>query len=137
MDDFDRAAVAGRRQGLIIAVGVPLFLIAGSYGDADLSTGSWERAIANVKIGETRSSDVRACLHEPRATTTSGSEEAWTYAWQHRGQLYTVKLTFKDSLLTELRRSRVQLPLSPETAATLPPDVVPLVPLPPNPVPPR
>ena len=71
----------------------------------------WERAIAHMKVGETRSADVRACLHRPVVATSRGNEERWSYVTARPstfgGSLRTVRLVFRDSVLTDVQRTEV------------------------------
>jgi hypothetical protein len=112
-----RAIKRGHRAMTIVAATMPIAVV-GYYVYASSYPGEafWHRTLAGLKIGETRSEDVRTCLHAPAATSISGTEAKWTYfttrpdAWWSRGSLGTVSFTFKDGVLTEVRRSEVKLP---------------------------
>jgi hypothetical protein len=71
----------------------------------------WERAIARMKVGETRSADVRVCLHRPDVATSHGHEQRWTYVTSRPttldGSLRVVRLVFRDSVLTDIERTEV------------------------------
>ena len=73
--------------------------------------GFWERVIPRLKVGETRSADVRLCLRRPDIATSSGGEQRWTYVTARPstlgGTLRTVRLTFRDSVLTDVQRTEV------------------------------
>jgi hypothetical protein len=76
----------------------------------------WREIVASAKPGETRSLDVRACLHEPDATSTSGTDERWTYFLRRpvfegpaTSSYRAVSFTFKDSVLVDVRRSELHV----------------------------
>ena len=73
--------------------------------------GFWERVIARARVGETRTADVRRCLHRPDIATSHASEERWTYVTARPttlgGSLRTVEFVFRDSVLTDVRRTEV------------------------------
>lgn len=137
LDDPARGGQVFRRNGVVVGAFFPLFFGALGYAATGLDASFWEQAVANLKIGETRSADVRACLGEPRAVTSSGTEEQWTYAWRHRDLLHAVNLTFEDSVLTGVRRSRVKVSGQHVPAATVPPDILPVLPVHTDSLPPR
>ena len=111
-----RAIESGRRAMTFAIATLPLVVLgAHMHASAYPDEAFWERALARVKIGETTSSDVRACLAAPSATSSSGAEERWTYVttrsdgwWSHHS-VSTVSLTFKNGVLAEVRRSAVNL----------------------------
>lgn len=112
-----RAIEKGHRAMILLAATLPIAVVGYHiYASSYPGEAFWQRTLARMKIGETRSGDVRTCLHAPAATSTSGTEEKWTYfttrpdAWQSRGSLGTVSFTFKEGVLTEVRRSEVKLP---------------------------
>jgi hypothetical protein len=37
----------------------------------------WDRVVARMKVGETKSADVRLCLQRPVVKTSNGVEERW------------------------------------------------------------
>lgn len=107
----------GRRAMNFALVSLPgifagQYLYQTSYPDEDF----WERAVARMKIGETTSADVRLCLHTPSARSSAGAEERWTYFMTRPGgrrfrrSSRSVTFTFSDGVLTEIRRSEVNLP---------------------------
>jgi hypothetical protein len=106
--DRDRRAMA------IIIGSLPIALV-GLHINQNSHPGEtfWQQTLARMKVGETRSADVRACLRAPSATSSTGAEETWTYfttrpdAWRYGGSLRTVSFTFKDGVLAEVRRSEV------------------------------
>ena len=71
----------------------------------------WERVISRMKVGETRSADVRLCLHRPDISMSNTKEERWTYVTARPsgldGTLRTVRLTFRDSVLADIERTEV------------------------------
>ena len=73
--------------------------------------GFWERVVARTKVGETRTVDVRRCLHRPDIATSHANEERWTYVTARPsplgGSLRTVEFVFHDSVLADLRRTEV------------------------------
>jgi outer membrane protein assembly factor BamE (lipoprotein component of BamABCDE complex) len=78
------AAQSASLNGNALEIGV-LGLAAGLtgqyiYNSAD-NTEAMDKAVQSLKIGETKSADVRACLGNPTTTTTHNTnEEAWTYS---------------------------------------------------------
>jgi hypothetical protein len=124
--DFEGGKALGRRT-MTIAVGSLPFALAGGYLYTRSYPGEsfWQRTLARMKIGETRSAQVRACLREPWATSVtttfgSGAQEEWTYAWKRWGSLHSVRFTFKDSVLAEVRRSRATLPVEDSETRAIP-----------------
>jgi hypothetical protein len=110
-----RAIENGRRAMTFAIATLPLvFLGAHMHASGYPGEAFWERALARMKVGETTSRDVRACLSTPSATSSSGAEERWTYVtarsdgWSSRS-LATVSLTFKNGVLAEVRRSALSL----------------------------
>jgi hypothetical protein len=99
--------------------GLPIVLTAGALGlgggfiaaTAYPSEAFWQVTLARAQTGLTTPDDVRSCLHEPSGTSTAGTEEQLIYrvrpsgafAWGHR--LADVRFTFKDGVLTEVRRA--------------------------------
>jgi outer membrane protein assembly factor BamE (lipoprotein component of BamABCDE complex) len=73
----------------------------------------WQNTMSQIKVGETRTEDVRQCLGSPTASTSSGAEETWTYATAKTGFLgvggsaRTVAITFKDSVVSKLNKTAV------------------------------
>jgi hypothetical protein len=119
------------RKTIALALGsVPIvafgyYLHANSYPTESF----WQQTLARMKIGETRSTDVRACLHAPSGVTSSiaDREEQWTYYAARpdprRHGVRTVSFTFKDSVLADVRRSETRLPVGlvwPETVPVVP-----------------
>jgi len=112
------AAIDRGRRAMTFAFGtIPIialggYLHEGSYPDEAF----WERALARLKVGETTTADVRTCLHAPPAFTSVGAEERWTYfmtrpgMWRSRRSYRSVTLTFNDGVLTEIRRSELNVP---------------------------
>jgi hypothetical protein len=82
----------------------------------------WQRMLAGMKTGQTRIEDVRECLRDPSATSSAGSEDKLTYftsrplTWETGGTFRAVSLTFRDSVLVEVRRSEVKLPVRSDTS---------------------
>lgn len=88
-----------------------------------------DQAVQSLKIGETRASDVVACMGRPRTTTTRNStDETWTYtmtkahskggpaiyfvpivgslfAGSGSTEMRSVTLTFRDGLLTDVSKT--------------------------------
>ena len=107
----DGVTTARSRFRLVFAT-APIALVGALIADrAHPGEGFWERAIARLKVGETRSADVSLCLHRPEIATTRGAEERWTYVVERpagfRGRLRTVRLTFRDSVLTDVERTEM------------------------------
>ena len=73
-------ARAARGHFGVVAVTAPIaiagFVLANNARPAEKF---WEGAIARLKVGETRSADVRLCLHRPDVSSSNGAEERWTY----------------------------------------------------------
>lgn len=99
----------------VVAITAPVALtglfIAGRASPGD---GFWENVVAHLKVGETRSGDVRSCLQRPQAKTSNGSEEHWTYVTSRPSVLiapryHSLRLTFRDSILTEVLTKEVDL----------------------------
>lgn len=71
----------------------------------------WQRVVTRLKVGETRTADVRLCLHRPNVSSTSAAQEQWTYLIARPsalgGTLRTMRLTFRDSVLTNVERTEV------------------------------
>lgn len=72
----------------------------------------WESVISRMKVGETRAADVRLCLHRPDASSSSTTEERWTYVTARPTGIFsdtyrTVRLTFRDSVLANVERTEV------------------------------
>ena len=75
--------------------------------------GFWENVIARLKVGETKSADVRSCLQRPQVKTSNGREERWTYVMYHPSVLdaprfHSLRLTFRDSVLAEVLTKEVE-----------------------------
>ena len=73
----------------------------------------WERVISRMKVGETKAADVRLCLHRPDASSSSTTEERWTYVTARPSGVFgdtyrTVRLTFRDSVLANVERTEVK-----------------------------
>jgi hypothetical protein len=116
-EDAPRQIDRGRRAMTLAIASLPItFLGYHIYQSSYPDEAFWRRTLARMKIGETRSVDVRTCLRAPSATSSSGAEEKLTYftsrpaGWWDGGPIRTVSFTFKDSVLTEVRRSEVRLP---------------------------
>lgn len=100
----------------VIAITAPVALtglfIAGRASPGD---GFWENVVARLKVGETKSADVRSCLQRPQVKTSNGSEERWTYLTSRpsvldAGRVHSLRLTFRDSVLTEVLTKEVERP---------------------------
>ncbi len=110
-------AIENGRQAMMFAIATLPLVVLGAYmhDSAYPDEAFWARALERVKIGETTTGDVRACLAAPSATSSAGAEETWTYfttrshGWWSRGSLATVSFTFKNGVLTGVRRSEVNL----------------------------
>jgi len=88
--------------------------IAGLFiaGRAAPGDGFWDRVIARMKVGETKSADVRLCLQRPQVKTSNGVEERWTYVMARpvglvAPSLHSLRLTFRDSVLAEVLTTEV------------------------------
>jgi len=97
----------------VVAVTAPVAL-AGLFiaGRASPGEGFWQDVVARLKVGETKSADVRLCLQRPQVKTSNGSEERWTYVMTRPAVLdapryRSLRLTFRDSLLTEVLTKEV------------------------------
>jgi len=97
----------------VVAMTAPVALaglvIAGRAAPDD---GFWERVIARMKVGETKSADVRLCLQRPLVKTSNGTEERWTYVMARptgfvAPSLHSLRLTFRDSVLAEVLTKEV------------------------------
>ncbi|HKG96067.1 MAG TPA: hypothetical protein VKA84_29410 [Gemmatimonadaceae bacterium] len=117
---YEGGVIVGRRQ-MAIALGSVSVAAFGAVmaATSDPDEAFWQRTLSRAKVGETRSEQVRTCLHEPWGTSSTGLEERWTYAWARGGSLHTVSFTFKDSVLSEVRRSRVTLPADDSASPTV------------------
>lgn len=96
----------------LVAATAPIALAGLVIADrAQPGAGFWERVISRLEVGATRTADVSLCLHRPEIATTRGAEERWTYVVERptglRGRLRTVRLTFRDSVLTGVQREDV------------------------------
>ena len=86
----------------------------------------WKQVIARAKTGETRSADIRNCLHEPEGTSSAGTQEQWTYFLRRpliegAGKtVRTVTFSFQDSVLTQVRRTEVRTRPEDQTAPVIP-----------------
>ena len=65
-----------------------------------------------MKVGETKSADVRLCLQRPVVKTSNGVEERWTYVMARpvglvAPSLHSLRLTFRDSVLAEVLTKEV------------------------------
>jgi hypothetical protein len=136
-DAVPKAMDRGRRATTFAAASLPVLLVGlhlheSSYPDELF----WQRTLARMKVSETTREEVRACLHAPSATSSSGAEETWTYfttrpgAWRSGRSVRTVSLTFKDGVLAEVRRSEVNLRPGDAWPVTEPVPVV--IPVPPS-----
>ena len=71
----------------------------------------WQRVMTRMKVGETRAADVRLCLRRPDVSSSSASEERWTYVTARPtalgGALRALRLTFRDSVLADVERTEV------------------------------
>lgn len=107
----DGAKVASNHF-VVIAATSPL-LLGGFFIARQATPGEsfWERVISRMKVGETRSADVRLCLHRPDVSISSTKEERWTYVtarpFSTSGNFRMVRLTFRDSVLADIERTEV------------------------------
>jgi hypothetical protein len=75
------------------------------------SDGFWQSAYSQIKVGETREEDIGQCLGSPRATTSSGPEETWTYSTSSAGFLgmggsaKSLSISFKVGRVSSLRKT--------------------------------
>lgn len=121
--DFSQAS---RSSAIIGASLVPGLLGAYLRWSAYPNESFWQRTLAGMKTGETRIEDVRECLRDPSATSSAGSEEKLTYFTSRPitldvgGTFRAVSLTFRDSVLVELRRSEVKLPARSSDTSPIP-----------------
>jgi hypothetical protein len=82
-------------------------------GRASPGESFWKNVVAQLKVGETKSADVRSCLQRPQVKTTTGTEERWTYV-MYRPSLFeptgfnSLRLTFRDSVLAEVMTKEVE-----------------------------
>lgn len=97
----------------VVAITAPVAL-AGLFiaGRASPGDGFWENVVARLKVGETKSGDVRSCLQRPQAKMSNGREERWTYVTSRPSVLdapryHSLRLTFRDSILTEVLTEEV------------------------------
>jgi hypothetical protein len=110
-----------------VGAGLGLFLVA-AYLDLHSypNESFWQRTLEQAKVGETRSADVRACLHEPWASSSSIAEQTLTYFTTHpnhpasSGRVRAVSFVFRDSVLRDVRRYEVHLRETPERQLALP-----------------
>jgi hypothetical protein len=71
----------------------------------------WQSTMSQIKVGQTRSDDLRQCLGAPSGTTSSGVEETWTYQTAHSGFLgfggsaRSVSITMKDAVVSNVRKT--------------------------------
>src|SRR5262249_34845118 len=98
---------------------VPILIVGTSAGivgyllrtNAKPSDDFWRATLAQMKLRETKSAEVRDCLLTPSATSSSGAEEIWTYytqsvgLWRIGGSTRSVIITFKNGVLANIRRS--------------------------------
>ena len=110
------AKVAGshfRVIGMTAPVALAGLVIAGRAAPGD---GFWDRVISRMKVGETKSADVRLCLLRPVVKTSNGVEERWTYVMARpvglvvAPSLHSLSLTFRDSVLSEVLTTEVNRP---------------------------
>jgi hypothetical protein len=92
----------------VVAITAPVALT-GLFiaGRASPGEGFWENVVAHLKVGETKSTDVRSCLQRPQVRTSNGREERWTYLTVRpsvfdASHLHSLQLTFRDSVLAEV-----------------------------------
>jgi len=92
----------------VIAVTAPVAL-AGLFiaGRASPGESFWRNVVARLKVGETKSADVRRCLDGPAVRTTNGAEEQWTYLTASPSLLtptrfHSLDLVFRDSVLSQV-----------------------------------
>jgi hypothetical protein len=97
----------------VIALTAPV-AITGLFiaGRASPGDGFWKDVVTRLKVGETKSADVRSCLQRPHIRTSTGSEERWTYVMYRPSileipQYHSLRLTFRDSVLTEVLTTEV------------------------------
>jgi hypothetical protein len=106
------AKVAGshfRVVGATAPIAIGGLFIAGRAAPGD---GFWDRVISRMKVGETKSADVRLCLQRPLVKTSNGTEERWTYVMARpvgliAPSLHSLRLTFRDSVLAEVLTTEV------------------------------
>lgn len=122
-------ASSGRSAAMGFAVGVPLFLIGGAVRELGYPSESFfERAIAGMKTGETRSADVRTCLSAPVATSSNGKVEEWTYFTSRPGftrSIKSVKFTFREGVLAEIQHAQLDGDALAERLPSIPATVTP------------
>lgn len=108
--------------------GVPIVLAAGALGlggvvvagSAYPDESFWQVTLARAQTGLTTTDDVRSCLHEPNGTSVSGSQEQWTYrarpsaAFRMGHWVSGVEFTFKDGVLTAVKRTEAEADLRAE-----------------------
>lgn len=98
----------------VVAVTAPVALAALFVaGRASPGDHFWQGIVARLKVGETRSAEVRSCLQRPQARTSTGSEERWTYVWSRPSapggpRDHSLRLTFRDSVLAEVLTADVE-----------------------------
>lgn len=94
--------------GATLPVAIAGFFIANNASPGEKF---WERVVARLKVGETRSADVRLCLHRPNVSSSSTTEEQWTYLTARPfgpgGTFRTLHLIFRDSVLADVQRTEV------------------------------
>jgi hypothetical protein len=96
----------------LVTAGTVGILVGLHMRQASLDQDFWNAALARVKVGETRITEVRDCFGRPNSTMTSGNEETWTYSslktgvgWFGGGSMSSVAVSFKDGMLTNVRRT--------------------------------
>jgi hypothetical protein len=110
------AKVAGSHFRVVAATSPIAFLGLFIAGRAAPSDGFWDRVVARMKVGETKSADVRLCLQRPQVKTSNGVEERWTYVMARpvglvvAPSLHSLRLTFRDSVLAEVLTKEVNRP---------------------------
>jgi hypothetical protein len=116
------AAHAHPQRGLPVvlaagALGLGGVVVAGSAYPGDTF---WQVTLARAQAGLTTTDDVRGCLHDPNGRSVAGSEEQWFYRSQPGAALRIghsvsdVRFTFKNGVLTEVRRTDADEDLSAE-----------------------
>jgi len=120
---------SGRGAAMGLAVGVPLFLLGGAVRELGYPSESfYERAVARMRTGETRSTDVRTCLSAPIATSSNGVTEEWTYFTSRPGitrNIKSLKFTFRDGVLAEIRHAQLDADAVAERLPSIPATVTP------------
>jgi len=71
----------------------------------------WQSTMSQIKVGRTQVDDVRQCLGGPSTTTSSGTDETWTYQTAHSGFLglggsaRSASITFRNGVVSNFRKT--------------------------------